>query len=247
VLTLPVAATAVLAGLLIGVTGVGGVLLVPALTELASVPVERAVAASMMAFLLGGTVAAFAHARHADVSRNLVLPLCISAAAGAALGAASLTILGPDVVRLVISVTAFSSGLQALVAPRTVSGERIPSANGLGVLGVLVGYGSAISGTGGPALLVPLLLLFRAPVRVAIFLALAVQVPISLSATAVNLVSGRIDYALAAALSVLVLAGTMAGSFISRAISRRVVTVAVAIILVLVGGWYGASSISRLL
>jgi uncharacterized membrane protein YfcA len=44
-----VAATALAAGLLVGLTGIGGVIVVPVLSGAAGVPLERAVAACMLA------------------------------------------------------------------------------------------------------------------------------------------------------------------------------------------------------
>ena len=80
-----VAAVAAIAGVLIGMTGVGGVLLVPALTEWAQVPLERAIAASMLAFLCAGTFATVLHLRRAPVPVSTAAPLAASAGLGAAL------------------------------------------------------------------------------------------------------------------------------------------------------------------
>lgn len=241
--SIAVAAAACVAGALIGLTGIGGVLLVPALTEFARVPIDRAVAASMFAFLLGGVLAAVQHWRHLDdAARRSAVPLCLAASAGAVAGAATVQWLGPGAIRTFIALLSLVSGLQTLLAPRLAANERQLSRSQLGALGLLVGYGSAISGTGGPAMLVPLLLALRIQVRLAIALALAVQVPIALSATIVHAAARRIDFALAVTLAVLVLAGTFAGSHASRRLSRRGLTTAVAITLICVGIWYGLAT-----
>ncbi|MBA2961775.1 MULTISPECIES: sulfite exporter TauE/SafE family protein [Ramlibacter] len=242
--SLAVAAAAGVAGTLIGLTGIGGVLLVPALTEFAQVPVDRAVAASMFAFLLGGVLAAVQHLRHLDdAARRSALPLCLAASAGAVAGAATVQWLGPGPIRTFIALLSLGSGLQALRTPSLTASERQLAPGQLGGLGLLVGYGSAISGTGGPAMLVPLLLVLHVPVRLAIALGLAVQVPISISATVVHAVAGRIDFALAMTLAALVLAGTFAGSHASRQLSRHALTMAVAITLISVGIWYGFATL----
>jgi uncharacterized membrane protein YfcA len=242
-MTLTVAAAAAVAGALIGLTGIGGVLLVPALTELATVPLERAIAASMMAFLVGGVVAASAHLQHKFLKRGLLVALCAAASVGALAGAASLEFLAAGAVRIFISLLALASGVHALAAPRAASGERIPSSATLGALGLAVGYGSAISGTGGPVILIPILLALGTPARVAIALGLAAQVPIALTATVVNAFAARIDFGLAGMLSALVLAGAVSGSALSRRLSRRRITVAVAITLIGVGLWYGLATL----
>jgi len=88
-----VGATALAAGLLVGLTGIGGVLLVPVLTGVAGLPLERAVAACMLGFLFSGLYSAFIHLRRARLPLRPVAALCLAAAAGAALGAATLDLL----------------------------------------------------------------------------------------------------------------------------------------------------------
>jgi uncharacterized membrane protein YfcA len=241
-MTLAVAVAAAIAGALIGLTGIGGVLLVPALTEFAAVPVERAVAASMMAFLVAGVVAAFVHLRHADFDFRLLLALCAASAAGALAGAGSLELLPANAVRIFISLLALASGLHALLAPHRPSAQRLPAPGTFGALGLAVGYGSAISGTGGPVLLIPILLALRVPARAAVALGLAAQLPISLTATAVNVLAARIDFGLGGMLSALVLAGALGGSALSRHLPGRHMTVVVAITLIAVGLWYGLAT-----
>ena len=242
-LTLTSAIIALLAGGLSGLTGLGGVLLVPALTELGRIPIDRAVAAAMASFMIGGAVAAAMHLRNSAIGVRLAGPVCVAASLGAIMGAASIRFLPPSVLRLIIAMVALVAGAQALIAPNPASRERTPSAATLGGLGLLVGFGSSITGTGGPTLLVPTMLTMRAPVRLAVGLALAIQVPIALSATLINVAADLIDWRLATSLSVLVLGGAALGSLASRRLSRERVTTVVAITLIAVGIWYGAATV----
>ncbi|HJT62712.1 MAG TPA: sulfite exporter TauE/SafE family protein [Burkholderiales bacterium] len=243
-MTFAVAAAALLAGTLIGLTGIGGVLLVPALTSFSALPLDRAIAASMMGFLLAGVAAAVVHLRHSSLRTSALAALCATAALGAAAGAMTLELLPPAAVRLFIAVLALASGLHALVAPAAAPAGRIPSPPALGALGIAVGYGSAISGTGGPVLLIPMLLALRTPARSAIALGLAAQVPIVLAATLVNLHAARVDFELGGALALLLLAGAWVGSATSRRLSARVATVAVALTLIATGLWYGFATVA---
>lgn len=237
-----VAAAALAAGLLIGLTGIGGVLLVPVLTQAAGVPLDRAIAASLLGFLFAGIYAAFVHLRRARLELRPVALLCLAAASGALAGAATLDRLPATAVRLFVALLALGSGLHAL-ASRHAPGDRIPSAPMLGVLGLAVGYGSAISGTGGPVMLIPLLLALRTPVLAAIAFGLAAQLPIAMAATAVYALEGRIDLALGATLGALLVAGTLAGATLSTRLSRRGLTAAVALTLIAVGLWYGYATL----
>lgn len=243
-MTFTVAAAALLAGALIGLTGIGGVLLVPALTGFAALPLDRAIAASMMGFLLAGVAAAVVHLRHSPLDTRALAVLCAMAALGAAAGALTLDLLPPAAVRLFIAALALSSGLHALAAPAAAPTGHIPSPPALGALGIAVGYGSAISGTGGPVLLIPLLLALRTPPRSAIALGLAAQVPIVLAATLVNVHVARVDFDLGGILALLLLAGAWAGSAASRRLSGRGATVAVALTLIATGLWYGFATVA---
>lgn len=238
-MTFAVAAAALLAGALMGLTGIGGVLVVPALTEFGGVAVDSAVAASMMGFLIGGSVAAAIHLRRTRVGGHAVILLGVTAALGSAAGTASLGYLPSTAVRLFIAFLSVASGLNALRRPRVEAKPYEPGARLLGPLGLVVGFGSALSGTGGPVILIPILLALRVPPREAIAFGLAAGVPIIFTATMINAVAGRLDYALGLLLAVLIAAGALGGSWLGRLFSGRGLTVTVASVLVLTGLWYG--------
>jgi uncharacterized membrane protein YfcA len=237
-----VGATALAAGLLVGLTGIGGVLLVPVLTGVAGLPLERAVAACMLGFLFAGLYAAFIHLRRARLPARPVAALCIAAAVGAALGAATLDWLPGIGVRLFVAALSLASGLHALLA-RPVAGGRMPGTALLAFLGLVVGYGSAISGTGGPVMLIPILLALGTPVAGAIALGVVAGLPITAAAAVVYAASGRIDVPLALTLAALLIAGTWAGAKLSARFSGRALTAAVAWTLVGVGLWFGYANL----
>ena len=242
-MTLAVAGAALVAGVLIGLTGIGGVLVVPALTEFGGVPVDSAVAASMMGFLIGGTLAAAAHLRRVRVDGTRVAALALTAAVGAAAGTASLGLVPATALRLFIAFLSVASGLNALFDRRARPDNPLPHAIVLGASGLVVGMGSALSGTGGPVMLIPILLALRVPAPQAIALGLAAGVPIVFTATAVNGIAGRLDYGLGLLLAVVIAAGTLAGSALSRRFSGRGLTCVVAAVLVMTGIWYAWVSV----
>ncbi len=238
-----VGATALVAGLLAGLTGIGGVLLVPVLTGAAGLPLERAVAACMPAFFFTSLYAAFIHLRRARLAPAPVAAVCASAAAGAALGAATLDLLPETGVRLFVAALALASGLHALLA-RPVPGAQAPGPAPLALLGLVVGYGSAISGTGGPVMLIPILLFLRTPVPVAVALGVTAGLPVTAAATAVYAAQGRIDYALALTLTAFLLAGVYGGAKLLHRLSGRALVAAVAWTLIGVGLWFGLNSLA---
>jgi uncharacterized membrane protein YfcA len=172
-----------------------------------------------------------------------LIALCVAAAAGALTGAATLDSLPATAVRIFIAILAIVSGIQALAGSRAAE-RALPGTTALAFLGLVVGFGSAISGTGGPVMLIPILLLVGVPLVTAITLALAAQVPIALAATAVNALAGRLDWLLGMALGVPLIAGAVAGAWLSRRLPARALTLAVAGALIATGIWYGYVTIS---
>ena len=71
------------------------------------------------------------------------------------------------------------------------------------MIGLFVGLGSALTGTGGPVLLIPILLWLNFPLLAVVGLAQGIQIPIALSASTGNYIFSGIDFVLAGILSIL--------------------------------------------
>jgi uncharacterized membrane protein YfcA len=233
-----VAAAILLAGLMGGLTGIGGVLVVPALTALAGVPVDRAVASSMLAFLVAGVPVAIIHLRNSPPRLRSLALTSVAAAIGAFAGAWTLDFLPPVAIRAFIALLAIASGLHALFRPDNVHKREIPDAV-LAGLGLVVGYISAITGTGGPVTMIPALLWLGAAVRPAIAISVAAQLPITATASVTNFAAGRLDFSLALMVMAVLLTGTVIGAKLSMRLSSRALTVSVALVLIATGVWYG--------
>ncbi len=78
-------------------------------------------------------------------------------------------------------------------------------------VGLVTGIGSALSGTGGPLLLIPIIIWFQVPVLTAIGLSQIIQIPISTSASFGNFIHGQVDIQLALILAVTMVGGTLVG------------------------------------
>ena len=102
-----------------------------------------------------------------------------------------------------------------------------------------VGCASAWSGTGGPVLLLPVLIFARMPLMPAVAMAQVIQLPIAAAATAVNFAAGRLDLGLGLVLAMLVLVGWWVGRRIAQSMSVRALQRAVALGLIAVGLAYG--------
>lgn len=234
----------VFAGLSIGVVGVGGVILVP-LLAFAGVPVHAAVAASMMSYVFCGLVGSTVYGRQGSISWAAVLPLALGSAPGALAGAliaavvpgAVLLACTAGLVLLVGARTALVVGASTALGPASSTpAPALPSRTLLCAAGAAVGCGAALTGTSGPLLLVPLLLLWRLPVLRVIGLGQAIQVPIAAAATFGNLLAGTLDPGLGLLLALGLVAGALAGARLAHRLPPRLHARLVGLVLVLAGG-----------
>lgn len=242
---LTVALAALLAGFVGALTGIGGVVLVPALTESLGAPVDAAIGTAMFALVFSAPVAAYAAIRRVNLATSTVAFLCTAAALGAIVGTATLAWFPGRMLRLLVAAAAVVSGLHALFSRERPTGPRTLGNLALSSFGLLVGWASAVTGTGGPILLIPVLLLLGVPIASAVGLALAAHVPIVYTASLVNYAAGRIDVSLGVTLGGFLVAGTLAGMWLYSRLSGRQLTVCVAWVLIAVGAWYAYATLAN--
>ncbi len=224
-------------GLSIGCVGVGGVILVPSLFFLLNVPVHTAIPAAMMAYILSGIVGTTVFARNRSIDWRMAGWLCLGAAPTAFLGAWTVHAVNSKVLQLCIGAVTLFSGANALWTRRASN-----SAEGfklvrkfLAPIGGATGFLSALSGTGGPLVLVPLLISMRVPVLTTVGLSQAIQLPIAFAATFGNVLYGKLDIALGSTLAVALTVGSWFGAKLAHSVPRATMQRVVAIVLVLVG------------
>ncbi|HSV58448.1 MAG TPA: TSUP family transporter [Variovorax sp.] len=228
-----------LAGGLIGAVGIGGVLLVPVLTKLGGVPVPQAIAAASLGFALPALVALGPLRRQPELALRCV-PLLAGALAGAAAGALLVRWLPATALMAGVTVLVLFSGWRGL---RRAAASVPPAAEPLSgkallAVGVVVGMGSALTGTGGPVLVLPLLMLLRQPVLFAVVAAQAIQLPVALASSTVHAIEGRLDLRLALLFGLLMLAGSIAGQRAATRLDTLQLQRLVSLLLLAVGAWF---------
>ncbi len=210
--------------------GVGGVLLPPGLVALGGMTANEATATSTWAFLFTGVVGTIAYAWRGEVPWRMLARLAIGVVPAAFVGALVNATLPAPVVLLGLGALTLFVGVHQL-RPGAARGER----NELGTaalvgIGAFVGFGSAVTGTGGPVLLVPILLtLGIAPLR-AVAVSQAVQLPVVVSGSVGYLQTGLVDVRVGTVLGVLAAFGVVVGAVVATRIHaeglRRIVALA---------------------
>ena len=211
----------VFVGALIGAIGIGGVLLVPILTLGVGVNVHIAIATAMFAYLFTGIVGAVEYARRGSIDWATGLWLCLGGMPGAYLGAMTTWLMPAVALELLIGILVLISGVHALRPKSEVISERKGlSPTVLVFIGVLTGFGSAITGTGGPLVLVPILLWLKVSTLTAVGLSQIIQIPIALLATGGNLTFGHVDFKLGFILAAMLVVGVVAGANFAHRASK---------------------------
>ena len=225
-----------LVGVLIGAIGVGGVLLVPALVYVGGIGIHVAIASVMVAYFFSGTVGSIEYYRQGSIRWADAAWLAAGAMPGAFIGAAAASAVPAFVLELLIAVLIITSALNSLRGKGSPDRtRRALAASALFVIGIATGIGSSMSGTGGPLVLIPILLWLHVPVLAAVGLSQVIQLPISAFATAGNILYGAIDLPVAAALSVLLMIGVWFGARIAHRVSGTALKRFVSLMLLAVG------------
>ncbi|MDH3379921.1 MAG: sulfite exporter TauE/SafE family protein [Gammaproteobacteria bacterium] len=226
----------VLVGLLIGMMGVGGVLLVPSLAYLGGVPVHTAIVACMASYTISGIAGAMAYARRGSIRWDMALWVCGGAVPGAYLGAILAAALPAEALELIIAALIVFAGIDVLRDKESRSADPVQlSTVRLLAVGAITGIGSAMSGTGGPLLLVPLLLWMNVPILTAIGLSQVIQVPIALMATAGNVYHSEVNFVLAAGIAALMITGVIVGARVAHRLPTAVLKRTISLVLIVVG------------
>jgi uncharacterized membrane protein YfcA len=228
-------ALALVSGLLIGCIGVGGVLLVPGLS-LMGVDVHAAIGASMFSYLFSGVIGSWLYARKASIDWLQAMWLGAGAMPGALAGALLAARLSGSVLLGLVGAAVIFAGSRELLR-RPVAGDksRVLSVPALVMIGVTVGVGSALTGTGGAMMLVPWLMLLRVPVLAAVGLSQAVTIPVAGLASVGNLWAGQLDIGFGTLLGVGIAVGTVVGARLAHALPSLFLRRLVAGVLLLVG------------
>lgn len=237
-------------GLLIGAVGIGGVLLVPALTLVSDISLHQAVPVCTLSFLATGVIGVIVYARHGSIQWPKVGWLCLGAVPAAFLGSISLLSIPATVLMLLIAALMILSGLDALLkAYRKQIAESLPGQLSplqfIGI-GAITGFGSAITGTGGPLILVPILIFLGLPVLTAIGLSQAIQLPIAAFASVGNWLSGNLNFDLVWVIAGVLVVGSFAGAMLVHRLPAEPLRKLIAFLLIIFGTAIAIAQLAKL-
>jgi len=233
-----------LTGTLIGTVGVGGILLTPLLIFALGTDLHIAQATSSFSFLFTGLMGTAIYARRKSIAWEQVLWIGLGVTPATVAGARVNTAASATVLTLILAALIVYSGANALVKRKSDSrgkepGVLVPSNKSkkavLVLIGLGVGFGSALTGTGGPVLLVPLLLTLGYLPLSAVGISQAVQLPIAIFATLGFILYGQIDFGLGIGLGLVQSLGVILGGLVAHKLPQEKLRLVVALTLIGVG------------
>jgi uncharacterized membrane protein YfcA len=224
-------------GVSIGVVGIGGVFLIPLLVWF-GIPLETAIGTSLVTFTASAIVATVVYAWHGAIDWRAALLTSAGSVVSGMAGAKLSVMLPASVVTACFAFFLVVTGVTALrrrPADGDASfGQRTFGAATLLGCGIVAGIGSGLTGVGGPAILVPVMLMLRASPATAIAISQPNSIFSAASGAIGHVLFGHVDFRLAAALAVYCCAGVIGGSILHQHIGadrlRKVVAAAVLVL-----------------
>jgi len=226
-------------GWLLGAVGIGGVLLIPAMAFIGGLDIRVAMATALFSFFFTGLAGTIQFQRRGSIDWKSTVPVCLAAlvcsVAGAWMGsrtnALALSALLGVIMMFAGLYTAWGARLAA-PAPHAGNRHHYPV---LIAIGVVSGLGSGLTGIGGPALSVPLMLLAGFSPLAAIGTGQVLQVAAAFSGTLTNFNYGTIQIGTAVVVSVLQMAGVWFGAHYAHRAAAATLRKLVAVLCVTIG------------
>ena len=227
-------------GVLIGAVGVGGILLIPALVAFGGLGIHEAMATALFTFAFTGVTGTILFQRKGSIDWRITGPVCWGAILFAFAGAWMNSLAAPGLLNLLLAGVIIFAGVYTLAAWH---GANQPAFDGrpaaqqalLAGIGSFAGFGSGLTGVGGPALSVPLMVLFGFPALASIGASQVIQIIAAVSGTLGNLSFGSINFRLAVPVTVTEIGGVVVGAWFAHAVGQIMLRRFVGVLCVLVG------------
>jgi uncharacterized membrane protein YfcA len=225
----------VLVGILVGTTGIGGFLIIPALSFLTGVPIRAAMGTALLASAANGALGAYLFRRRGNVDWSVAWPLAAGAVIFAFVGAWLNRWLP---VRLVVGALGCVMLAGSILSLRKASAPRPQLARAkpwarfavLLLIGCLSGMVAGLTGAGGPLVSVPLMAILAYPVLATVGAGQILQLVAGASGLIPYWQAGNVSLDMALIIVPLQLLGIRLGVQLAHAVDSRIATRAVAIV-----------------
>ncbi len=219
-LTLPLAIISFFIGIIIGTTGVGGVLLIPTLVYLGGLSIHEAMASSLFSFFFTGIIATITYHRYGSIDWKITIPVCAGSFFSSYLGAIVNAFVSATALNLTLGgVVILSSLYSMLPVPKSNAANSLGKRDKLIMLvgvGVFVGFFCGLTGIGGGLISIPIMLILGFHPLASIATGQVMQSIVASSASVSNLANGFIVFPLIIWVTLLELLGVGIGVVIAH-------------------------------
>lgn len=154
-------------GILIGTSGVGGVLLIPVLVYFSTLTLHEAMGTALFSFFFTGIIATIIYQRHGSIDWKITIPVCLGSTLSSYLGAYLNAFSNTKLLYAILSLIIVFSSLYTMRPAQTASFAGNLSAKRqwtvLFGVGLFVGFLSGLTGIGGGLVSIPLMLTMGFP------------------------------------------------------------------------------------
>lgn len=235
------AAVAAVVGLLIGTVGVGGVLMVSFLALFAGLSIHQAAATSLFTFLFTGILGTWLYQRRGSIDWRVASPVCAGALVFGYVGAATAARIDARLLAIFIALVIVGAGVYTFVpqhaAARPRDGRGWREQLLLTSVGAASGFGSGLSGAGGPLFSVPFMVILRYVPLTAVATSQVLQIVAATSGSVGNLKHDFIDFRVAAIVTAFELVGVVIGVRVAHVASALALRRLAGALCVLSGGF----------
>ena len=187
-------------GTLIGATGVGGVLLIPALMYFGGLETHQAMATALFSFFFAGILATYRYQKYGSIEWSITLPVLVGSFVSSYGGALVGSMASPRQLTMILAAIIILSSLYSLFPSQkavvTLKNDRRSSIFLLLGIGLFTGFLCGMTGAGGGIVSVPVMLLFGYGTLPTIATSQVLQSVISVSGSASNISSGFVVFSM---------------------------------------------------
>jgi len=234
------AVISLIVGTLIGCVGVGGILLIPALSVFANLTTHISMSTALFSFIFTGVVGTYLFQRRGSIDWRVTIPVCLGATFFGYLGALVNARVDANMLNIILALIIIFAGIYTLYPRATDESGRLNGRSPrqkamLFGIGATVGFGSGLTGVGGPVLSVPIMVIIGFAPLVAIGTSQVIQIVAALSGTLGNLQFGAIDFSVGAWVTIIELIGVFVGVHLAHSAKTKQLRNFVGIVCIVVG------------
>ena len=226
-------------GLIVGMTGIGGILAIPGMIVLADIAPHVAIATSLASFFLLAIISTVNFRMMGVLDRSIWLPLCAGALPSSLVGAWGNAFLPASLLLFLLGLIIILAGVGALHTWKALAGLSLAESRhkslGIACVGAFAGVMAGLTGAGGPVLSIPILIALGIPPFPAMVSGMPLQLTTSFFGSKGNALHGLIDWSILLPLSVTIATGVVISNRLVKYVPAKVLKTTIGVLCLLIG------------